>query len=110
MGDVVHAVEAQHFFVQVDLARKVGAERGRNHRQHIDIFGLSHFAAKTFKRIDDEIARNIGAHHSLETLHAELQVRLLAGSGPHINDAAAVFANAGNGAAGNLDDERRSGG
>ena len=27
-GDVVHAVEAQHFFVQVDLARKVGAERG----------------------------------------------------------------------------------
>ena len=27
-GDVVHAVEAQHFFVQVNLARKVGAERG----------------------------------------------------------------------------------
>lgn len=109
-GDVVHAVEAQHFFVQVDLARKVGAERGRNHRQHIGIFGLSHFAAKAFKRIDDEIARNIGAHHSLETLHAELQMRLLAGSGPHINEAAAVFTNAGNGTAGNLDDERRSGG
>ena len=109
-GNIVHAIEAQHFFVQVNLARQVGAERGRNHRQHVVVFGLGHFAAEALERINDEIARNVGAHHGLEALHAELQVRLLAGSGPRVNNAAAIFANAGNGTAGNLDDERRSGG
>ena len=109
-GNIVHAIEAQHFFVQVNLTRQVGTERGRNHRQHVFVFGLGHFAAEALERINDEIARDVGAHHGLEALHAELQVRLLAGSGPRVNNATAVFANAGNGAAGNLDDERRSGG
>ena len=33
--DAVHAIEAQHLFIEVDLALKVGAERRREHMEQL---------------------------------------------------------------------------
>ena len=110
LGDKVHAVQAQHLLVQVDLARQIGTERGGNHVQHTLVRGVFDLATQALQNLDDELARDLGAHHGAETRDAELQLRGGAGLGPHVDDALVVGRGGAYGAAGNLHDEGRGGG
>ena len=110
LGDEVHAVQAQHLLVQVDLTRQIGTERGGNHVQHILVRGVFDLATQALQNLDDELARDLGTHHGTEARDAELQLRGGAGLGPHVDDALVVGRGGAYGAAGNLHDEGRRGG
>ena len=71
--DAVHAVKAQHLFVQVNLALQVGTERRHGHAQ--DALGIPcrNRAPQARKRTRDEVDRDGGPHHLLEALDAKRQ-------------------------------------
>ena len=87
--DAVHAPEAHHFLVQVDLALQVRAERRCRHGQHVGVVGIGHLAAQAAEDVDDLLARDLGAHHGAEARHAELQVDRLGLLQPHVHHAGA---------------------
>ena len=102
----VHAVQTQHFFVQVNFALKVGAEAGRHHVQNVFVIGRRNGAAQKLQRLPREFARNFSAHHALETLDAEDVVERLAYARPLVDDALIVGARVHHVSARNFHDER----
>ncbi len=104
-GDLVHAVQAKHLFVQVDLAREVGAEGGAYHVQGVGIGAVGYLAAQAAKDVHHELARNLSAHHVVEAADTELQVGLLGLQRPLVDDAIVVRFSPAYRAAGNLGDK-----
>ena len=88
----IHAVQAQHFFIQVNLALKVRTEAGRHHVQNVFVIGRRNGAAQKLQGLPREFARNVGAHHAPETLNAEDVMERLAYARPFVDDALVVGA------------------
>lgn len=68
--DLIHAVEAQHLLVEVDLARQVGAECRRRDRKRVGVLAVFHLAAQTAEDLHDEVAGDVRAHHRVEARDA----------------------------------------
>ena len=106
--DAVHAPQAQHLLVQVDLALEVRAERGRAHGQHARIARriVGHRAAQAAQDVLDVGARDVRSHHGAEARHAEAQVGRRRGRRPLVHDASAVAGGGAHRAPGHLHHER----
>ena len=108
--DAVHAVQAQDLFVQIDFTRKVGAEGGSRNLKDVLRFAVFNLTAQTTQNVHDELAGDLSAHHAIEAIDAELQMRLFRLYWPYVDDAVFISFGVAYGAARNSSDKGGGGG
>ena len=101
--DAVHAPQAQHFLVQVNLALQVGTEGGRQHREHGGVVGGLNGTAEAHENVLDEVGGDIGPHHGHKARNAEDELRTGGGKLVDVHHAGT------HGAPGHLGQKRRRG-